>query len=59
MALSVPEIRKREKLDHSFRVGADELESRMERIATVMRTCASRMPMHQEFIDRHCRAEAV
>ena len=37
----------------------EELDSRMERIAAVMRTCASRMPMHQEFIDRHCRAEGV
>jgi tryptophan halogenase len=34
-----------------------ELDDRMERIAAVMRTCASRMPLHQELIDRHCRAE--
>ena len=37
----------------------DELDSRMERIAAVMASCASRMPMHQEFIDRHCRAEGA
>jgi tryptophan 7-halogenase len=35
----------------------DELDSRMERIAEVMKTCTSRMPMHQEFIDRHCKAD--
>ncbi|MBO9624387.1 MAG: tryptophan 7-halogenase [Sphingomonas sp.] len=35
-----------------------ELEDRMERIAAVMRTCAARMPSHQEFIDRHCRSQA-
>jgi tryptophan halogenase len=40
-------------------VPAEELDARMERIATVMRTCASRMPRHQAFIDRHCRAEGV
>jgi tryptophan halogenase len=37
-------------------VPAEELDARMERIAEVMATCASRIPMHQEFIDRHCRA---
>jgi tryptophan halogenase len=38
-------------------ISDEELDSRMERIAEVMKTCASRMPMHQEFIDRHCKAE--
>ena len=34
-----------------------ELEERMDRIATVMRTCASRMPTHQQYIDANCRAD--
>jgi tryptophan halogenase len=36
-----------------------ELDARMERIAAVMASCASSMPMHQEFIDSHCRAEGL
>jgi tryptophan halogenase len=38
-------------------VSEEELESRMARIAAVMKTCADKMPAHQEFIDRHCKAE--
>lgn len=45
--------------ENDFVRRTNELDDRMERITTVMRTCASRMPLHQEFIDRHCRAEGI
>lgn len=35
----------------------EELDSRMQHIAAVMRTCLARMPLHQEFIDKHCRSK--
>ena len=37
-------------------ISDEELDTRMDRIAEVMRTCTSRMPTHQDFIDRHCKA---
>jgi tryptophan halogenase len=35
----------------------EELNSRMERIAAVMKTCAEKMTSHQQFIERHCKAQ--
>ena len=37
-------------------ISDEELDTRMDRIAEVMRTCTSRMPTHQDFIDLHCKA---
>ena len=35
-----------------------EFEKRMAKMVEVTRNCLEVMPMHQEFIDKHCKAEA-
>jgi tryptophan halogenase len=37
----------------------DQLVEYVERVRTVVANCVDAMPLHQDFIDQHCKAPAM